>query len=214
MFKKKQTVPFRNPSKELSDTDAIVWFHQYKINQYNNQDYRALGWRDSESQQIRFKVLAQIADLNHHSVLDAGCGHGDLRTFLKDVYPDVHYQGIEQMRKFVAVAQRRYATWPNTTFHEGNFMTDTLPEVDYTLINGSLNYRSSDPEFIYKAIKRLYDNSKLGFGFNLLSHITPNDNLVSYNPETILTYCRTLSNHVVFKDDYADEDYTIFMYHN
>ncbi len=209
MFYKKKKA---GVEEQITDTEAIFYFHQYKIRQFQNRNHRALGWRDLESQRIRFKVLAQIANLNHASVLDAGCGHGDLREYLNQKYTGVQYHGMEQIPEFLDLAQLLYGHLPGTAFYQGNFMTDELPAADYTLINGSLNYRNTDAGFIFNAIKRLFSHSRLGLGFNLLSHIPANDNLVAYPPDKILAYCRTLSNRVAFKDDYADEDYTIFMY--
>ena len=38
----------------------------------------AVGWNNREKQELRFRVLCEIASLNGRSVLDVGCGLGDL----------------------------------------------------------------------------------------------------------------------------------------
>lgn len=198
----------------LSDSVSIIHYHRDMIARHGNHSSYALGWRDKESQTIRFKALAEVADLNHHSVLDAGCGYGDLYYYLKDLYPALgNYCGIEQIPELLDEAQRRCLDAVSTSFISGNFMTRRLPLMDYTLACGSLNYASSDPHFIYKAISRLFDSCTKGLAFNILSHITPNGLLVSYKPEEIRHYCSTLSRKVVIKDDYLDDDFTVFMYH-
>lgn len=181
---------------------------------HGNHSSYALGWRDDESQVIRFKALAEIADLNHQSVLDAGCGYGDLYNYLKELYPHLgNYCGIEQIPELLDEALRRCPDIEATSFISGNFMTRRLPLMDYVLACGSLNYSSSDPHFIYKAISRLYDSCTKGLAFNILSQISPNDLLITYQPEDIRHYCLTLSRKVVLKNDYADDDFTVFIYH-
>ncbi|HEY1050365.1 MAG TPA: class I SAM-dependent methyltransferase [Prosthecobacter sp.] len=87
----------------------------------------ALGWRTEESQTRRFEVLAEIADRNDHTVLDVGCGHGDLRAHLGGKFPSVHYTGLDHQAALLDVALKRYGGWPQTTFFLGDFCTAALP---------------------------------------------------------------------------------------
>lgn len=183
------------------------------IKLHGNDNSHALGWRDPQSQLIRFEVLSDIADLNGRSVLDAGCGHGDLAAYLKNIYPDCRYFGVEQIPELLDVAIEKYGGLEDTLFFEGNFMTSALPVTDFVLVSGSFNYNSSDPDFIYKAIKRLFDSCRIGLGFNLLSKIQQNGLLRTYDKEAIKAFCSTLSDTLVIKDKYSDEDFTIFLYH-
>jgi SAM-dependent methyltransferase len=195
-----------------SDSEAIFQYHRYMIELHGNQGTAALGWRDQLSQTVRFKALSTIAKLSGHSVLDAGSGYGDLCSYLLDLYSNITYCGVEQIPELLSQATHRYKDQPNVSFIQANFMTDTLPETDYVMASGSLNYYNSDPEFIFKAILKLYSHCKLGLGFNLLRHVIPNGLIVAYNADKIMNYCRSLCNHAQLKDDYSDEDFTIFMY--
>jgi SAM-dependent methyltransferase len=198
----------------LTDSSAIFHYHRAMLKAYGAQSSYALGWRDTESQLIRFKQLAAIADLNGHSVLDAGCGYADLLPYLLDIYPQLsHYYGMEQIPELLDEAMKRYGNIPGTSFISGNFTTRNLPVMDYVLASGSLNYDSSDPQFIFKAIARLYHNCNKGLAFNLLQHVPINGLLVAYNPQEILTYCSQIGKEVSLKQGYAEEDFTIWMYH-
>lgn len=195
-----------------TDSIAVFQYHRYMIMLHGNQGTAALGWRDLQSQIIRFKALAEIADLNGHTILDAGCGHGDLRAYLHRLYPEVLYYGMEQIPELLDEAVHRYGKWSGTSFICGNFVDGIIPVTDYVVASGSLNYYSFDPEFIFKAIFKLYAHCKLGLAFNLLSHVVPNGLIVAYNPKEIMDYCISLSKKVLLKNDYSDEDFTIFMY--
>jgi SAM-dependent methyltransferase len=182
------------------------------IELHGNQGTAALGWRDPLSQTVRFEALSTIAGLNGHSILDAGCGHGDLYSYLLQLYTDITYCGVEQIPELLDQASHRYRNQPRVSFIHADFMNDTLPQADYVMASGSLNYYNANPEFIFEAIFKLYTQCTLGFGFNLLSHVIPNSLIVAYDAEKIMNYCRSLCQNVHLKNDYSDEDFTIFMY--
>ncbi len=197
----------------LDDSSLIFRYHRDMITQHGANSSLALGWSESADQQVRFGILAGIADLNGCSVLDAGCGYSDLLPFLNKRYPGlVSYCGVEQIPELVDTAISRYGHLPHVGFISRNFLSGDLPTADYVLASGSLNYGSSDPGFIFKAINLLYDHCRLGLGFNLLRSIPQNGLLTAYPPELIVDHCRSLSDRVVFTDGYADEDFTVFIY--
>jgi SAM-dependent methyltransferase len=196
----------------IIDKAVMNSYHDMRVKEFGKGTVEALGWLDKTSQSVRFSMLADIGDMNNRSVLDVGCGHGDLRGYLGAQYPSLHYTGIDQARSFLAVAAERYQL-PNTTFLMCDFFNAELPPADYVLLSGSLNYRSSDPDFIYKMIAKLFNASQIACGFNLLSYINdPGGILVAYNIDKIMSHCRTLSTNVVLHNKYCDGDFTVWMY--
>lgn len=198
---------------DIIDRANIMSFHKTRIRDFGAGTERALGWKTTDSQTARFDVLAGIADLDDRSVLDVGCGHGDLRAHLGERYPRVRYAGIDQMQDFLDVAVERFGDWPDTKFLLGDFSHVTLPEVDYVLASGAMGYRSSDPDFVFETITRLFAACRLGFGFNMLRCVeNPDGILAAYDPDVVLAHCRTLTANVVYRDDYLDDDFTVLMY--
>jgi SAM-dependent methyltransferase len=196
----------------LTDSVAIFNYHRGMINTHGRESSFALGWKDVESQQIRFKALAGIDDLSGCSALDAGCGYGDFLPYLSACYKGFAYTGMEQIPELLKEAVVRYGKWPAANFIQGNFNTTLLPAVDYVFASGSLNYRSADPEFIFKAIDKLYGACNYGFAFNLLNHIVPNGLLVAYDPAQIISYCSSICQEVKLIQDYDPNDFTVYMY--
>ncbi len=197
----------------LDDSCAIFRYHRDMAALHGADSSLALGWRNMSDQQVRFEALAEIADLNGKTVLDAGCGYGDLFPYLTSHNDLAHYYGVEQIPEILDIAIGRYGHLSNTTFISRNFLRGGLPSADYILSSGSLNYGSSDPGFIFNAITALFDHAVSGLGFNLLLSIPDNGLLVAYDPELILAHCRSLTSKVVLKADYAAEDFTLFLYH-
>jgi len=196
-----------------TDLTKINKYHEARIRTYGPQSPMALGWNTRKSQEVRFEVLSGIADLSDHSVLDIGCGRGDLKAYLGERFPGISYTGIEQNETFFNLAIQKYGHLPHTRFICSNFWTDEVPAADYILVSGSLNYKNSDPGFVYKMIRKLYESCTCALGFNLLSSIGyPPLDLCAYKPEVILLFCQTLSAHVEIRDGYQEGDYSVYMY--
>lgn len=195
----------------LNDSAAIFSYHRDMISSHGADSPLALGWLDRQSQLSRFEVLAGIADLSGHSVLDAGCGYGDLLPFLNQRFSGITYTGIEHIPELFDEALKRNADEANGCFISGNFAVMPLPQTDYVFASGSLNYRSVDSGFIYKIIEKLYMASRLGLAFNLLCKIPDNGLLVAYDPIYILDHCRSFCDDVELVTGYAEEDFTVYM---
>ena len=81
----------------------------------------ALGWRHAGSQRLRFAAIAGAADFNGCSVLDVGCGTGDLKAFPDQRFSALRYLGVDQMPEFIDSARARYAEQSDTPFVLGDF---------------------------------------------------------------------------------------------
>lgn len=197
----------------LIDYAQIHRFHEARIRDFGKGSTQALGWKNFYSQQACFAMLEDIGDMNDCSVLDAGCGHGDLRAYLDDKYPQIRYLGIDQMEDFLDVAIERYAHLPETAFFVGDFYRAELPRVDYVLACGSLSYHSMEADFVFQAIDKLFNTCRIAFGFNLMSKVdNPGGILVGYEPEVIMQHCRGLTGNVVLHEGYFEDDFTVWMY--
>ena len=197
----------------MLDKLYIQKFHEDKIEKYGSESAQSLAWFSEDDQIKRFEILAQIGDLNNCSVLDIGCGNGDLCYYLSQHFANVSYHGIDMISAFLDNAIEKNKDFPTATFYLGDFMQGTLPVVDYVLVSGSLNYKNSDPDFIFKAIAHLYADCNIALGFNLLSETINLDGiLIAYQPSKIIAYCQTLSARVLLKEEYEENDFTVMMY--
>ncbi|PXY46804.1 class I SAM-dependent methyltransferase [Flavobacterium hydrophilum] len=197
----------------MLDKLYIQKFHEDKIEKYGSESAQSLAWFSEEDQLKRFEILAQIGDLNDCSVLDIGCGNGDLCYYLSQHFTNVSYHGIDMIPAFLDNAIEKTKDFPDTTFYLGDFMQGQLTVVDYVFVSGSLNYKNSDPDFIFKVIAHLYAHCNIALGFNLLSKtVNPDGILMAYSPKTITDFCITLSNTVVVKENYVEGDFTVMVY--
>jgi len=198
----------------LLDTASIFKYHNNLTRQFDKGDVRSLGWVNAETQLLRFSILIKIADFDNCSVLDAGCGYADLCGYLKNKYPTCRYHGIDQIPEFILKALNDYGNMPDVVFFQGDIEMASLPILDYTLASGLLNYKNSNPLYVFEMIQKLYKGCRLGLAFNMLSKEPENNTLLNaHDKNMIFSFCKTLSSNCVLHDDYLENDYTIFMYH-
>lgn len=196
-----------------SDIAGISGFHNKLIAAYGPEGIDAVGWLSDASQKARYKVIANMADYSHQHVLDAGCGHADLFPYLSNIFTNISYTGIEQMPQLLEVAIKRYRQLAGTQFLHADFSEHNMPVADYVVACGSLSYRTSDPQYIFTIIKKLFAQSRRGFCFNLLSALKyPDPAIVAYNPAEILAFCKTLTAHTRLETGYWEHDFTVMMY--
>jgi len=195
------------------DVAYIIKYHKDLISKNPLDDNLLMGWA-GDTQTDRFKILSAIDDLNNKSVLDVGCGNAKLFDYLIQLYPTMRYVGLDLMDDFLKSAMTRLANVNDVNFYQGNFMSDQLPLLDYYLVSGSLNYKNSNPLYIFQSIQHLFNSARFGLGFNLLSSVPENQQIaVAYNQQMIFEFCKMLTPKCKLIDNYLENDYTIFLYH-
>jgi SAM-dependent methyltransferase len=198
----------------IIDRHNIHHYHKNRIAAYGEGNANALGWKTKEGQLKRFEALSQIGDMANCSVLDAGCGYGDLCGFLNSKFSGLRYIGVDLEDAFLDHAVEHYSNTGETSFFEGDVTRAGLPFTDYILASGLFNYPNTDAEHLFKTIVKLFHNCRLGFGFNLLSKTDDtNALLVTHDPKEIVEFCKTLSTKVVLKEGYYENDFTVMVYH-
>lgn len=170
-------------------------------------------WRDLETQERRFAILADIApDLTTASVLDFGCGTGALYGFLKKKMGfSGDYCGVDISAASIEVARQ---TWPQARFEHANLLDgDKVGEFDYVLISGVFNNRLNEDwpcmGYLREVLQTVWPLARKGLAFNAMSTYVDymDDNLCYFRPEEIFTFCKqNLSSKVLLRHDYQIKD--------
>jgi SAM-dependent methyltransferase len=173
-------------------------YYADRLGQYGPDDVRSLGWGSVESQQIRFKVLAEIADLRGHSVLDFGCGFGDLYNYL---FPRVFYIGCDSNLEMLEVARRG---------HPGAVFVESPVSADYVLASGAFNL---DPQW-QDTVVHLWSLCRLGMAVNFTSSLAQHKNpdIIYVDPFNATRFCSTLTRKFTLRHDYKPNDFTIYLH--
>lgn len=176
----------------------------------------ALYWSNTAIQTLRFDYLIKIGIKTGDSVLDVGCGFGDLADYLRKQEKYVDYTGIDLSPELLKAGHERY---PDISLLEGDlFDVDPRPaSYDYVVLSGALNRDIEDNgKYAYKTITRMFETCRKGLAFNLLDarHEWTKSrwDLQSFYPEQMLKFVKKCSPNVQLYDNYLDNDFTILIW--
>lgn len=169
----------------------------------NNQIYDNFysdGWEDGweeKDKKFNFFYLFKIEKycdqlLDESSVLDVGCGTGDMVKYLPD---DTEYLGIDIYRPGLKIAKSKYK---DSIFKYGNILTfKSVKKFDYVICSGALSVHHVDNyEFLKKSISKMWKLCEKGVTFNLLTDEKVKNSkkeiLFVYNMKKVQEICKKI----------------------
>lgn len=174
---------------------------------------KALLWWDYRSMAIRFRELVKNVDIEGKTVMDAGCGLGDLLPYLYAKTTNFRYFGIDKKKEFVEVAKRHYE---GHDFKVGDPFNHRLGMYGVVLTSGVMNGNVSDwLDKRKRMINTLFDQTGEVLAFNMAGSTRPipHDSLIAYaDANEILDFCKTLTKRSALNTGYLHNDFTIVMH--
>jgi len=182
-------------------------------------DSRAVGWRDGDSQLLRFEKLAYIFEAapptGPVTVNDWGCGYGAMFEYL-DGLGGIEldgYRGYDISAEMVAAA-RDHVSDSRAEFVQG---AEIDADADYSFVSGTFNVRSEATEeawaeFVKSTLRKIAARSRRGFAFNLLTDVVDwrEDQLFYADPKEFFGFCRAeISPRTTLIHDYPLYEWTI-----
>jgi len=196
----------------MSRRDHIRAHYEPRI-QPGCESYDIVDWADRESQFVRFSAFVCNSDLEGKSLLDVGCGVGDLWDFLQERGVNVRYRGVDILERMVEAARERH---PEAAFVCGDvFGEDPLAgeRFDVVFSSGTFNLDlGNNREFLLEAVSRMLELAGEAVVFNLLHERTENkyDHCVYFDPAEIVRLLEPLPCEIETLDDYLPNDFTVF----
>lgn len=197
----------------MKQNDKIVAISRYneRLKRYG-YDPRTLGWFKGR-QPVRFRVLSEIGDLDNCSILDVGCGFGDLYRFLIKRGFNIAYTGIEINSNLIEIARKKY---PDACFEIKDILIDEINhKFDWVFSSGIFNFTLSDNKpFIQNMLKKMLELCNNGVAADFMSGYVDFKNMDVYyaSPEHIFSFCKTLSKRVVLRHDYMPFEFCVYIY--
>lgn len=177
-----------------------------------SENYEVLGWEDKDSQIKRFQVFLDSVELEGKSILDVGCGLGDLLSFLKEKNVTVRYTGVDILPEMVRSAKHHH---PGEDFQCCNMFENNpyaAKSFDYIFCGGIFNLCMGDNlSFLQHAVKIFMKVAKEAVVFNLLSHTSPDqeEGYAYYDPEEVKDTLLSLGLEPEIIHGYLPNDFTV-----
>jgi SAM-dependent methyltransferase len=134
-------------------------------------NHQAVQWSSRETQERRFAVLCDVIGATD-SVIDLGCGLGDLLGYLRQSRGfQGRYLGLDFVPEFVSHAARAHADDESARFAELDITRDALPaDYDVVVTSGMFNNRVDDNwSFLLATVERMFGAARKAAAFNVMS---------------------------------------------
>jgi SAM-dependent methyltransferase len=190
----------------MARTDNKI-FYDLSLEKYDDPA-KKVHWANRSRQLIRFKVMIDLISdtLIESTVVDAGCGLGDLYHYLKEQELEPKkYIGVDTHLNMVALAKER----TNQEIIHADILKESLPQADYYLCCGGMNILDRFETLLF--IKQMLRFSTKGVIFNILKG---EDNKGIYNKYTLEDMKKLLlffQGEIEVLDHYLEDDFTIFL---
>lgn len=172
-------------------------------------DFEVTLWASVRSQQLRFRVMAELVAMKDKRVLDAGCSRGDLATWLLDHGVQYsQYIGVDAIGPVIDFAKTRQI--PRSQFVAGDFVTQPgllkTGDPQVICISGSLN--TMDDLQVFAVLEAAWNATGESLVFNFLSDragpaAPPQDKIARrLSPMALIDWALEKTSNVIFRQDY------------
>lgn len=196
------------------DIEKAASFYNNRYDQYG-RDIKSVGWGSKEDQTLRFEMLFRGIDPVGKTILDVGCGLGDLLPFLKErTNGSFRYIGIDIAENLIRDAKSTYAE-EGREFYSGDIFSVALPEVDIAVLSGALSYNVEHIEsYAHDTMGKMFALSREAIAMNFLSTYVDFqlDKNRHFQPEAMFTKAKSLSKRVCLLHDYPLYEFTIQLF--
>lgn len=194
-----------------SDREATIRRYQARLARHG-LGARALGW-DKGRQQIRFAAALHGLDTGFASILDMGCGLGDLFGYLRRLGWKGRYLGLDIVPEFVAEARRRFGA-DGAEFRELELSSQALREsFEVSVAIGVFNHRLRQGSWddLRAMFRALWRHSSLLVAVDFLSATAAQrrPELRYWDAGSLLRFGLSHSKRVTLAHDYMPFEFTL-----
>lgn len=198
--------------------------HMEKIKQYydlNNvsgsPDYYILGWESEEAQKLRFDQLIGNMDLNNRTILDVGCGTGNLLEYISIKFTNFRYTGIDVLPHMIERAEQKKLNgkfvcmdlFKNNPYSNKSF--------DVIFSSGIFNLNlGNNEEFLLDAVEIFQSLARETVSFNLLwdKSQDKDSKYFYFSPEEVFN--KLISKYpelwnITIQKGYLHNDFTVYL---
>ena len=174
-------------------------------------DPQTLGWTKGKHF-LRYHILLSQWEFKGDTLLDFGCGFGDMCQYISEQKLNIKYTGVDINKDLVETGKTKYpkANLLSIDIFNKNFKT----KYDYVVCSGVHNLKlDNNWLFIENTFKKFSSIARKGFAINFISDKVDftEKHLYNTNPGKLIELVYKYSNKVVLRNDYMPFEFTIFV---
>jgi len=175
---------------------------------------KSVGWGSKEGKQsTRFEILCQIGDISNSTILDVGCGFGDLFGYLCFKKIKMKYYGIDINNNLIDMGKKIY---PTSHLECRDFEIKKFNRKFDWVLSSGITSHGSNYSHLTSIMKEMFRICKKGFSMNFVSDNVDykTKDLFYSSPEKIISIVKLMTNRFVLKHDYMPYEFTVYAYKN
>ena len=195
------------------ETETSRWYAD-KVARHG-YDHRGLGFRTRSSQEKRFEALLALGDFHGRTLLDVGCGFGDLLAFLHERGIRPAYTGIDICEPMILRCRSRFPD-SGARFYVSDVLAHQPAQMpDFVVASGIFGLDARDARArIRPTLQRMFSWAREGVAVNFLSRrsLDPAEGRVYVDPAEALEAAFSLTPAAILDHTYLPNDFTIHLY--
>lgn len=201
---------------EDGDKQKILARYKERVDKFGHGAAAIGEPRDRQAYFFHFIIDAEGFDLSS-SILDIGCGYGDLYGYLRSIGWNGRYTGIDVNRDLIEEGRRKY---PDADLRVLDIQQQGPSEqFDWCVACGVLTARTEAIDYLahlQDILDRMWRVSRKGLMFNLLSPLADYVHPFHARPpfDKVLKAVTRITSRFTLRHDYMPYDYAIYMYKN
>jgi SAM-dependent methyltransferase len=217
-----QTENIDDMQQKVADIENQIGITQDEWDEkYNNIDL--LGYESRQQQAMVFgNVLPEEFDAFNDTLLDIGCGVGDLYAYIQEVIQcsEPLYQGVDSDSSMLELAKGKFPELEDT-FEQADILTYDFGDStwDWVVAMSAFNIKIDVPnqtEYVKNIIKNMYSIADKGIAINLM-HSYPegedwSNDMVTFDSAEIFKWAIENFYNVKAHRNYIDRDFILYIY--
>ncbi|HEV7179840.1 MAG TPA: class I SAM-dependent methyltransferase [Candidatus Baltobacteraceae bacterium] len=197
--------------KDANDyVDRLRAHYAPLLAKHGTSSHRSVDWGSARSQHRRFDVLLQALSRTPATLLDIGCGVGELAAYLGARGYTTAYHGLDPLPEMIAAARQRF---PERSFDAGLLAAGgSSPRAELVVASGVFAF--CEAPLMHQTLRAMFAACDVAVAFNALSGWAPHreEGEFYHDPLATLAFCRELTPRVALRHDYLPHDFTIYLY--
>ncbi len=201
---------------DVEDRRAYIQRYESRLMEFGYSP-ESLGWGVNGRQEIRFRVLADyVLRSPKSSVLDVGCGFGDLYDFLIQHGWHGQYTGIDIVPGLLEIARERHR---GLDLRELDITeaSGILDRFDFVIASGVFNARlkvESNEKHISDSLQAMHQKARIAACADFLSTYVDFQKPGSWHTDPLWAFevAKHLSKRVLLRHDYMPYEFALILF--